>query len=106
MPYKLTPSHACYPFKMIYLIGHGGVGTAIQRNSCTQRHPGTFLRHGDTIITSVKHDKQSQSLADINVCPPKTRVGSRDLFNVLHREMQTSGMLGFIGNYNRNAGYM
>ena len=59
-----------------------------------------------TIMTSAKHDKQSQSLADINVCPPKTRVGSRDLFNVLHREMQTSGMLGFIGNYNRNVGYM
>ena len=54
-----------------------------------------YLHHGDAIITSHKHDKQSQPLADVNVSPPK--VGQIIwLFNVLHREMQTSGMLGFI----------
>ena len=45
MPYNLTPILACYPFKMIYFICNGGVGTAIQRNSCTQHHV-------DTLITS------------------------------------------------------
>ena len=34
------------------------------------------LRHGDTIITS--HDRQSQSLADVDVSPPKAGVESHD----------------------------
>ena len=33
MPYNLTPSPACYPFKMIYFICNGGAGTASQQNS-------------------------------------------------------------------------
>ena len=36
------------------------------------------LRHGDAIITSRKHDKQSQSLAYVNVSQPKARVRSCD----------------------------
>ena len=36
------------------------------------------LRHGDTIITSHKQEKQSQSLADVNVSLPKVRVRSHD----------------------------
>ena len=74
MPYHLTPSPACYSFKMIYFVCNGGNRTARQRNSCTQRNDN----HGDTTITSHKHDKQSQSLAGVNVSPPKARVRSRD----------------------------
>ena len=36
------------------------------------------LRHCDTIIKSHKQDKQSQSLADANVSPPKAHVRSHD----------------------------
>ena len=45
IPYNLTPSSACYPFKNIYFICNGDVGTASQRS---QYH----VRHSDTIITS------------------------------------------------------
>ena len=38
--YTLT---ACYPFKMNYFICNGGVGTAIQGNSCTQRHGNMLI---------------------------------------------------------------
>ena len=38
MPYNLTPSPACYPFKMIYFICNKGVGTATQQKACTQCH--------------------------------------------------------------------
>ena len=72
----LAPSFL--PFKMIYFIYTGDVGTASQRNSCTQLMAIRQLRHGDTIITSNKHDKQIWSLAELNVSPPKARVGSCD----------------------------
>ena len=36
------------------------------------------LRHGDAIITSHKHDKQSHTLADVNVSPPEACVRSCD----------------------------
>ena len=46
-----------------------------------------LLRHGDTIITSQKHDKQSQSLAYVNVSPPM-RISDHIIV-----QMQTSGLL-------------
>ena len=48
MPDHLTPSPACYPFKMNYFICNGDIETASQRNSCTQCHD-------DTLITSWRY---------------------------------------------------
>ena len=76
MRYNLTPSPACYPFNMIYFC-NGVVGTASE----TLVHNVTIIRqlcHGDTIIMSNKHDKQSQSLADVNVSPLKAHVALHD----------------------------
>ena len=57
--------------------------------TCTQSH-------GDMIIMSGKADKQRKLLATVNVSLP---LGARQimwLFKVLHGEMQTAKMLGFI----------
>ena len=42
MPDHLTPSPACYPFKMNYFICNGDI-EASQRNSCTQCHDHTLI---------------------------------------------------------------
>ena len=80
MLYNLTPNPSCYSLKCLNLFVTGVFEQQASENSCTQRHDDTFLRHGDTIITSGKHDKQSQSSADfiVNVSLPKLRVRSRD----------------------------
>ena len=60
MPYNLTPSPACYPFK-IY------------------SQPAKILYRSwryDNYVTQT--DKQSHSLADVNVSAPKARVRSGD----------------------------
>ena len=67
MPYNLTLSPACYPLNWYILFV---MGVLEQPASETFVHnPMTIpqLRHGYTIITSHKHDKQRHSLADVNV---------------------------------------
>ena len=77
MPYNLKPIPACYPFKIIILFV---AGMLEQPASKTFVHNAMTIRqlcHGDAIISSHKHDKQSQSFGDVNVSPPKAPVGSR-----------------------------
>ena len=63
--YILTHKPSFYPYKIIYFICNGGVGTASQRYLCIQWH-------GDMLMTSHKQRqiKKSIKLADIDVRLP------------------------------------
>ena len=76
MLYSLTPSSACYPFKIIYFIFNRGVGTDIQRNFCTPCHDNTLMTSWLYDNSVTQNDKQSQSLADVNVSALKECVRS------------------------------
>ena len=54
-------------------------------------------------VMSCHADKQGMLLADVNISLPLGACQIMCLFNVLHREMKTAAIFGFIyDNFNRN----